>query len=65
MAWLPFGLTKLLLDLNCRMLDQLSPTPVTLFTYGNTHVKVNGFTLLLCHLASDIQAMTETERPIS
>jgi hypothetical protein len=28
------GLTKLLLDLNCRMLDQLSPTSVTLFIMG-------------------------------
>jgi len=29
MAWLPFGLTKLLLDLNCRMIDQLPITSVT------------------------------------
>ncbi len=29
MAWLPFGLTKLLLDLNCTMLDQLPITFVT------------------------------------
>jgi len=29
MAWLPFGLIKLLLDLNCRMLDQLPITSVT------------------------------------
>ena len=24
----------------------------------NKHIKTNGFTLLLCHLASDIQAVT-------
>ncbi len=37
------------------MLDQLSPTSVTLINISN------GFPLLLCHLASDIKAFGNSE----